>query len=77
MLAIMAGKRGVQHRGRSDVFQPGKPVRAQVPLAAGDPVRKQYEELVSRKKISGAEVLREAIKCLHRHEFGRQLKEAG
>ncbi|MFF4291026.1 hypothetical protein ACFY0R_37885 [Streptomyces sp. NPDC001633] len=73
----MAGKRGVQHKGRSDVFQPGKSVRAQVPLAAGDPVRKRYEELVSKMQISGAEVLREAITCLHRQEFGTQLKEAG
>lgn len=71
------GKRGSPQRGRSDVFQPEKPVRAQTVLPPGDPVRKQYEELVAALGVSGAEILREGIKKLHGERFGSQtLQEA-
>lgn len=71
-------RQGTQQRGRSDVFQPSKSVRAQTVLPPGDPVRKQYEELVAALGVSGAEVLREGIKKLHREHFGTPaLKEAG
>ncbi|WP_125264851.1 hypothetical protein [Streptomyces alboflavus] len=67
----MAGRRGAQQRGRSDVIQPEKTVRPGLPLAPGDPERPLYEALVAKMQVSGAEVLREGIRALYREKFGQ------
>lgn len=56
--------RGRQHRGRSTAFRPDRPVRASVNLEPGDPDRALYERLVVEMGISGAEVLRHALRSL-------------
>jgi hypothetical protein len=78
-IAIMAGRRGAQQRGRSDAIEPKRTVRPGLPLAPEDPERPMYEALLARMNVSGAEVLRKGIEALYRQEFGENapLKEAG
>ncbi|MFJ7049866.1 hypothetical protein ACIQVC_41615 [Streptomyces sp. NPDC101112] len=71
----MAGVRGLQHKNRS-VHPPEKPVRATVILHPGDEERPLYEELVSELGVSGAEVLRQAIRELHRRQSYRKTRAA-
>jgi len=66
----MAGRRGAQQRGRSDVIRPEKTVRPGLPLAPDDPERPMYEALLTDMQVSGAEVLREGIRALYRQRFG-------
>lgn len=82
MISIMAAPRGKQHRGRSTEFPPDRAIRAGLMLHPGEPVREAYEDLVTEKGISGAEVIRQALMEMHeRHRQQRprtqQLKEAG
>lgn len=65
--------RGTLQRGRSDVFDRDKPLRAQTVLPPGDPVRAQYEALVTALGVSGAQIIRMGIEALH----AQTLKEAG
>jgi CRISPR/Cas system Type II protein with McrA/HNH and RuvC-like nuclease domain len=71
----MAGIRGLQHRPRT-VYPPDKAVRAVVVLHPEDEERKLYEELVSELGVSGAEVLREALRELHKRETRRKERRA-
>ncbi|MFE4678217.1 hypothetical protein [Streptomyces sp. NPDC056723] len=71
----MAGVRGIQHKSRA-IHPSGKPVRATVILHPGDEERPLYEELVHDLGVSGAEVLREAIKELHKREERRKARKA-
>ncbi|WP_331733031.1 hypothetical protein OG495_37185 (plasmid) [Streptomyces longwoodensis] len=45
-------------------------------LDPGEYVRTLYEELVRDMNVSGAEVLREAIRELHKRETRRKAREA-
>ncbi|WP_406729996.1 hypothetical protein WJ438_40775 (plasmid) [Streptomyces sp. GD-15H] len=72
----MTGRAGVQHRGRSTDFPADKSVRAQCVLHPGEDVRVAYEELVTEMGISGAEVLREALRVLHKREIRRKARQA-
>ncbi|MFF9128415.1 hypothetical protein ACF09J_35115 [Streptomyces sp. NPDC014889] len=71
----MAGVRGLQHKNRT-VHPPEKAVRATVILHPGDEERPLYEELVSELGVSGAEVLRQAIRELHRRQSYRKTRAA-
>ncbi|MHC3394719.1 hypothetical protein ACLQ2E_35460 [Streptomyces lavendulocolor] len=78
----MAAPRGRQHRGRSDAFPSDRAIRAGLMLHPGEPVREAYEDLVTEKGISGAEVIRQALMEMHeRHRQARSnkpnLREAG
>lgn len=66
----MAGRRGAQQRGRSDVIGPEKTVRAQLPLAPDDPERPMYERLLKDMQVSGAEVLRAGLRALYSQKYG-------
>lgn len=68
----MTGAPGTQHTGRSTAFPADKSVRAQLVLHPGEDVRAAYEELVTGMGISGAEVLREALRVLHARESRRK-----
>ncbi|MFF7176867.1 hypothetical protein [Streptomyces pseudovenezuelae] len=74
----MAGRRGAQQRGRTDVISPDKMVYPRLPLAPDDPERPIYEALLADMKVSGAEVLRAGLRALHAQRFGTTtpLKEA-
>ncbi|MEU0289279.1 hypothetical protein [Streptomyces sp. NPDC006147] len=72
----MTGRRGVQHTGRSTTFPADKSLRAQLVLHPGEELRDVYEELVTEMGLSGAEVLREALKLLHQRETRRKAREA-
>ncbi|QUC63811.1 hypothetical protein IOD14_44000 (plasmid) [Streptomyces sp. A2-16] len=71
----MAGVRGLQHKPRT-VYPPDKAVRAVVLLYPEDVERKLYEELVNDLGVSGAEVLREALRELHKRETKRKERQA-
>lgn len=71
----MAGVRGLQHKPRT-VYPPDKAVRAVVVLHPQDVERKLYEELVNDLGVSGAEVLREALRELHKRETKRKERQA-
>ncbi|MFJ8166534.1 hypothetical protein ACIRBY_37220 [Streptomyces sp. NPDC096136] len=78
----MAAPRGVPHRGKSDAFPADKSIRAGLMLHPGEPVRRAYEDLVTEKGISGAEVIRQALMEMHErhrqaHPARKKLKEAG
>ncbi|MFI6663086.1 hypothetical protein ACIBL8_47295 [Streptomyces sp. NPDC050523] len=72
----MTGPRGVQHEGRSTAFPADKIVRAQCVLHPGEDVRAAYEQLVTEMGISGAEVIREALRVLHERETRRKARAA-
>ncbi|MDX2845425.1 hypothetical protein PV377_42040 [Streptomyces ipomoeae] len=72
----MAGVRGLQHKNRV-AHPPEKPVRATVILHPGDEERPLYEELVNELGVSGAEVLRQAIRELHKRQGYRKKRAAG
>ncbi|MFI9824609.1 hypothetical protein ACIHFC_29770 [Streptomyces sp. NPDC052013] len=72
----MTGRRGVQHTGRSTEFPADKSLRAQLVLHPGEELREAYEELVTEMGLSGAEVLREALRVLHRRETRRKARAA-
>ena len=75
----MAGRRGAQQRGRSDVITPDKTVYPRLPLPPEDPERPMYERLLADMGVSGAEVLREGLRALYAQRFENTtpLKEAG
>lgn len=75
MITAMAGVRGLQHKNRA-VHPPEKPVRATVILHPSDVERPLYEELVNDLGVSGAEVLRQAIRELHKRESYRKERKA-
>lgn len=72
----MPAPRGHKQSGRSGNFPADKAVRATVMLDPGEYVRTLYEELVRDMDVSGAEVLREAIRELHKRESRRKAREA-
>ncbi|WP_435246440.1 hypothetical protein [Streptomyces sp. NRRL F-5630] len=76
----MAAPRGRAQSGRTG-SDPTKPVRPQVTLTPGDPVRVAYDELVGELNISGAEVVRRGILALRQAVpqpgAGAALQEAG
>lgn len=72
----MPAPRGHKQSGRSGNFPADKAVRATVMLDPGEYVRTLYEELVQDMNVSGAEVLREAIRELHKRETRRKAREA-
>ncbi|MEU1121833.1 MULTISPECIES: hypothetical protein [unclassified Streptomyces] len=73
----MAGRRGAQQRGRSDVFRPDQSVSPRLRLSPGEPERTMYEELLADMDVSGAEVLREGLRALYAQRYGStSLKEA-
>jgi hypothetical protein len=75
MIVAMGGNRGVQHKSR--VAHPSdKPVRATVILHPDDEERPLYEELVHDLGVSGAEVLRQALRELHKRESARKARVA-
>ena len=66
----------MQHTGRSTTFPADKSLRAQLVLHPGEELRDAYEELVTEMGLSGAEVLREALKLLHQRETRRKVRQA-
>ncbi|MGR3939090.1 hypothetical protein [Streptomyces sp. BRA346] len=72
----MPQERGRQHRNRTTVFPADKTVRATLVLYPEDEERKLYEELVTTMGVSGAQVLREALKELHKRETRRKARAA-
>lgn len=66
----------MQHTGRSTEFPAEKSLRAQLVLHPGEDLRDAYEELVTEMGLSGAEVLREALRVLHQRETRRKAREA-
>lgn len=75
MVITMPAPRGHKQSGRSGNFPPDRAVRATVMLDPGEYVRTLYEELVKDMNVSGAEVLREAIRELHKRESRRKARE--
>ncbi|MGW2724900.1 hypothetical protein [Streptomyces sp. NPDC001492] len=81
----MAGRRGAQQRGRSDVIAPDKTVYPRLPLPPEDPERPMYEALLVHMQVSGAEVLRAGLRALYAQRLGEMtplteraaLQEAG
>lgn len=72
----MPQERGRLHRNRSMVWPSDKTVRATLVLYPGDEERRIYEELITEMRVSGAQVLREALKELHKRETRRKERRA-
>ncbi|MFG2176957.1 hypothetical protein ACGFMO_37285 [Streptomyces niveus] len=69
----MPGVQGAPHPKTTE-FNRGRDMRATVVLKPGEAARTQYEELVKKLGVSGAQVLREALAELHRKLLPEQSK---